>query len=67
MWDQGSEGLDQKSEAWGLKAMGSAIRGKILRSLLLSGPEAYGMALNRPNTDGKHKKANKGLKVSDIY
>ena len=35
--------------------------------LLLSGPEAYGMALNRPNTDGKHKKANKGLKVSDIY
>ena len=67
MWDQGSAGLDQKSEARGLKAMGSAIRGKILRSLLLSGPEAYGMVLNRPNTDGKHKKANKGLKVSDIY
>lgn len=67
MWDQGSEGLDQESEARELKAMGSAIRGKIPRSILLSGPEAYEVALNQPNTDGRHKKANKGLNVSDIY
>ena len=64
---QGSEGLDQKSEARGLKAMGSAIRGKIPRSILLSAPEPYEMALNRPNTDGKHKKANKGFKVIPVF
>jgi len=67
MWEQKLE-ASTRARTLDLKAKGSGIKAKFRGSIpLWTRDLIHEMAPNRPETDRKHKKANKGLKVSDIY